>query len=75
MLSSILDDIHTSLEGNLSVIKINVDELTEFSSEFDILSIPVLILFQDGNVIGRKNGFMSGSAIKTWLSESSIWKE
>lgn len=43
--------------------KINVDEIESLSSEFEITSIPTLILFVEGKPINRKVGFLSKEMI------------
>ena len=53
-----------SNESNETIFaKINVDELESLSSEFEITSIPTLILFVEGNPTNRKVGFLSKEMI------------
>jgi thioredoxin 1 len=68
MLSSVLEEI----SNLISIIKVNVDESNELSSRFNIQNIPLILLFKDGVVTDRKNGFMTKSAILKWLEECGI---
>jgi thioredoxin 1 len=58
MIAPVLDDIATENAGRLQVGKINIDENLELARRFDVMSIPTLILFKDGQpqlrIIGAK---------------------
>jgi len=57
MISPILEEIASEREG-LRVVKLNIDENLEVSRRFEVMSIPTLILFKDGEpqarIIGAK---------------------
>ena len=42
--------------SDIKVVKINVDEEPELASQFQIVSIPTLLVVKDGNVINRSMG-------------------
>ena len=44
----VLESFSDEVEGKMTVWKINVDECPNIASKFRIMSIPTLILFQDG---------------------------
>lgn len=74
MLSSVLEEVSSSIKNGeidkiQAIIKINVDEAGELASSFEIQSVPSLIIFKDGIEVARKTGFISKSAITTWLNE------
>jgi thioredoxin 1 len=48
LVAPILDEMATEYEGKLRIGKLNVDENPQISGEYDVMSIPTLILFQDG---------------------------
>jgi len=58
MLAPILDEIVAEHAGRLKVAKINVDDNLELARRFEILSIPTMILFKDGEpqvrIVGAK---------------------
>jgi thioredoxin 1 len=58
MIAPILDEIAKDNEGKLVVGKINIDENLEVTQRYDVMSIPTLILFKDGEprhrIIGAK---------------------
>ncbi len=58
MIAPILDEIATEQQGKLRVGKINIDENLELARRFDVMSIPTMILFKDGEpqvrIVGAK---------------------
>lgn len=55
MLSPIVDEIAQERE-DIKVCKVNVDEQPELASRFQIMSIPTLIVFRDGEVVNQATG-------------------
>ena len=53
MIAPILDEIATDQDGNLQVAKINVDDAPGVAREYQVMSIPTLILFKDGEPAAR----------------------
>ncbi|HEX4538802.1 MAG TPA: thioredoxin [Acidimicrobiales bacterium] len=58
MIAPILHEIATEQEGQLRIGKLNIDENLETARRFEVMSIPTLILFRDGEpqlrIIGAK---------------------
>ena len=58
MVAPILQEIATEQEGHLRIGKLNIDENLETARRFEVMSIPTLILFRDGEpqlrIIGAK---------------------
>ena len=61
MLAPVLEQL------DINVVKIDVDESPELARKEGILSIPTLILFNDGEFKDRKSGFMSKEDIEAWI--------
>ncbi len=61
MLAPILDEVAGEHADKISVAKVNVDENPDLARQFDIMSIPTLIVFKDGQPAHRFQG-ASGKA-------------
>ena len=55
-IAPILDEIATENAGKLTIAKLNVDENPDVALRFDVMSIPTLILFKDGQAQKRLVG-------------------
>src|ERR671933_139502 len=53
VVSPILEEIAKERTGDLKVVKLNTDENQQTSMAFQILSIPTIILFRNGQVAKR----------------------
>ena len=61
MVAPILDEIAGENADKITVAKVNVDENPDLARQFDIMSIPTLIVFKDGQPAHRFQG-ASGKA-------------
>ena len=67
MLAPILEDF-ASEESEIAVYKVNVDNEPDLAREFQVSSIPTMILFKDGKQIDKKIGFAPKDALKAWIN-------
>jgi thioredoxin 1 len=56
MVAPILEEISEDYDGKLKVGKFNVDEGTELASKYNVVSIPTLLVFKDGEIVNQKIG-------------------
>lgn len=54
--------------GNIKVIKVDVDNFEELAREYGVMSIPTLILFEDGKEVKRTIGFMDKDKIEKFIN-------
>jgi len=63
MTAPVLEDVARDKAGQIKVVKIDVDQNPAISGQFNIRSIPTLILFKDGNPVETIVGAMSKAAL------------
>lgn len=55
-LKPILEQLKSKVGGSAKIIKIDVDKNKSLSVQFQIRSVPTLILFKDGKSVWRQSG-------------------
>lgn len=63
MVSPIIDEVAKEVEGQAKVGKINIDEESELAREFQVMSIPTLMVIKDGKVTSTSVGLQSKEKI------------
>ena len=66
MLSPIVDEVAEEAVG-FSVAKINADENPELVNKFNVMSIPTLLVFKNGEVVNKSVGLISKDEVKALL--------
>ncbi len=69
MLSSVIENVEPDLEGVLFV-KVNTDDAIELASEYSVQTLPTLVMFVNSSPVASKNGFMTNSALKSFVEEN-----
>ena len=64
MLAPVLEAIASELEGRLEIKKINIDENRKSAEKYDIMSIPTMMIFKDGQIVDTIIGFVGKDQIK-----------
>ena len=67
MVSPIVDEIAEERD-DVVVAKINVDEERELAAEFEVYSIPTLVVIKDGNEVNRAQGARPKAQILSLLN-------
>lgn len=67
MLSPIVDEVANEVEGRAKVGKINVDEEQELAQAFSIMSIPTLVVINNGKLVKQEVGVRSKKEILDML--------
>lgn len=69
MLSPIISEIKNELKDDIRVVKIDVDKNQELCQKLNIMSMPTLMIYQDGEVKWSTVGVQTKQLIKSKLSE------
>ncbi|MBR6056298.1 MAG: thioredoxin [Bacilli bacterium] len=62
MLAPIVEKVASEHE-DITVLKIDVDEVPDVAAKYGIRSIPTLILFEDGKAVDMKLGYMPEESV------------
>ena len=71
MLAPILEDVSNE-RNNIKIIKINTDEFPDLAQKYGIMSIPTLILFDNGKEINKNIGFISKDEVISFINEDAM---
>ena len=66
MVAPVLEEIAQE-DAGLKVCKINVDEEPELAMQFQVSSIPLLVVMKDGEIVGKSLGAKPKHAILSML--------
>jgi len=67
-IAPILDEIADEQDG-LQIAKLNVDEAADVARRFDVMSIPTMIVFKDGEPVKRLVGAKPKAGLMSELEE------
>ena len=56
MVGPVIDEIYSEYEGKAVVGKVDVDANQEFAAKYGVRNIPTVLIFQNGEVVGRQVG-------------------
>ena len=68
MLSPIVDEVSEELK-DITFLKLNVDDAEETAMKFGIMSIPTLLIFEDGNLKEQLVGFRTKEELTELLTK------
>jgi len=67
-IAPILDEVARELDGKLKIVKVNVENHHALATQFDVRSIPTLLIFKGGVVQEQMVGALSKTALLKKLS-------
>ena len=56
MVGPVIDEVSAEYEGKAVVGKVDVDANQEFAAKYGVRNIPTVLVFQNGEVVGRQVG-------------------
>lgn len=70
MISPLLEDL-SKTNGNVEFVKVDVDAEIDLASFYGVQSIPTIMLFKNGEVVDKFNGFKPKTFIQELLDKHS----
>ena len=67
MIAPALEEISSELGEKVTIAKMDIMENTGIPAEMGVQSIPLMVLFKDGQAVARKVGAAPKSQLKQWI--------
>jgi len=64
MIAPVLEEIVEDSDGDVTLMKVNVDENSALAARYEIRSIPTILFVKDGEVVDRVVGAVSRAALE-----------
>jgi len=71
MIGPVIEELAKEMKGDIVFGKLNVDENQQISSKHQIMSIPTLLIFKNGNLVDRLIGAVPKEQLKQQLASYS----
>ena len=68
MLEPIVEQLAQELEGRVKVVKLDVDENADLAMQYQIMGVPTLMLFSNGQPLERMTGYQPKQRIVAKIS-------
>ncbi|OBQ46016.1 thioredoxin [Halodesulfovibrio spirochaetisodalis] len=68
----VIDELAAEYDGQVRIVKMNVDENPGTPSKYGIRAIPTIILFKDGEVVEQVTGAVSKSSIQDMITKKAL---
>jgi len=70
MIAPALEEISEELADKVSIVKMDIMESTDTPAQYGVQSIPLMVLFKDGQPVAQKLGAAPKSQLKDWLESA-----
>lgn len=70
MIAPVLDQLSKEYEGKAKIITVDVDAEQNLAMRYNVMSIPTLLLFKDGKVLGQVVGFQSKPMLEKFIQRA-----
>ncbi len=59
MIAPVIDQLSVELQGKMKMTKVNVDESPQLAGNYNVMSIPTLLIFKEGKPVDQIVGAMA----------------
>lgn len=70
MLAPVLEDVAEQMGDKVTFAKLDIDAAQKTASEFQVTSVPTMILFKDGKEVNRLVGLRDAKGIKDFIEKA-----
>lgn len=69
MMGPVLEEL-SGQYADVEFVKVNIDDNMDLAERFQIMSIPTVYIFKDGQVIGKNTGYNGPDSIKQFIDST-----
>lgn len=69
-LAPVLEQVAKDLQGKATIGKVDIDHEQKTAAQFQITSVPTMILFKEGKEVGRLVGLQTADAVKQFIDSA-----
>lgn len=70
MMKPILAELKTRVGDRATLLKVDVDQNQQAAADYQIRSVPTLILFKQGKICWRKSGVVQAAELERMINET-----
>ena len=71
MISPALEEISEEMDGQVKIAKVNVDENQELAVQYGVRSIPMLLMFKNGEIADQMIGAAPKAKLADWIRNAA----
>ena len=71
MMHPVLEQLKDEMGDSIRIIKLDVDKNEVLSAQYNIQSVPTLMLFKNGEIVWRQSGAKSLNELKSLIAQFS----
>ena len=69
-MAAILDQAAPEYAGKVKIGKIDIGQNMQFGQKLGVTTLPTLLLYKDGKLIGQKTGIVTKPNLASWLDQA-----
>lgn len=70
MFKPVVERVAEEMKEKLKVVMVEVDKSTQSAGKFNVMSVPTILIFKDGQVKAQSTGALSGEDLKKKIEEA-----
>jgi len=70
MIAPVLEELDAEMGSEVKIVKVDVDNNPSTAAEYQIMSIPSLLLFKDGQLVAKTVGFQPKESLVEFINNN-----
>lgn len=71
MIAPALEEISSEMDGQVKIVKLNIDENPEIAAQYGVRSIPTLFMFKGGQIADQMIGAAPKGKLSDWIKDAA----